>query len=135
MYNIDILHIEDDPHCVELMRRALGRLAQPLEYVSVPNGEAALAFLADHPQAPRLLLLDLNLPRVGGLQVLEAMRGRDKNHAVPVIIFTSSQEPQDVARSYQLGANSYIVKPLEYKDFLHTVQQLVSYWFTLNYQQ
>jgi CheY-like chemotaxis protein len=134
MNNVDILHVEDDPHCVELVQRALRKLAQPLDYVSVSDGEAALAFLASRTRPPRLLLLDLRLPRASGLQILEALRGSDKGRALPVVIFTTSQEPQDVTKSYLLGANSYVIKPLEYKDFLTAVQHLVSYWFTVNHQ-
>lgn len=135
MENVDILHVEDDPHCVELVQRALRKLTQQLDYVSVPDGEAALSFLASLTRPPRLLLLDLQLPKTNGLQVLEALRGSDKSRTLPVVIFTTSQEPRDVAQSYQLGANSYIIKPLEYRDFLSAVQELVNYWFTLNHQE
>ena len=135
MQNIDILHVEDDPHCVELTRRALGKLTQVLDYTAVPDGEAALAFLAGQPRLPRLLLLDLKLPKVSGLQVLEALRNSEKNRVMSVVVFTTSQEPQDVLQSYLLGANSYVVKPLEYKTFLAAVHQLVNYWFTLNHQE
>ncbi|HEX8428796.1 response regulator [Hymenobacter sp.] len=134
MDNIDILHVEDDPHCVELVQRALRKLTQPLDYVSIPTGEAALTFLASLTRPPRLLLLDLRLPKTSGLQVLEALRGSEKNRGLPVVVFTTSQEPRDVEKSYQLGANSYIIKPLEYRDFLAAVQELVNYWLTLNHQ-
>ena len=135
MQNVDILHVDDDPHCVELMRRALSKLPHSLDYQAVADGEAALAFLAGQPRLPRLLLLDLNLPKVSGLQVLETLRNGEHNRAMPVVMFTSSLEPQDVQLSYRLGANSYVVKPLEYKDFLATVHQLIGYWFTLNHQE
>jgi CheY-like chemotaxis protein len=135
MDNVDILHVEDDPHCVELVQRALRRLAPPLDYVTVRDGEEALAFLAGRSRPPRLLLRDLNLPRVSGLQVLKALLDNPPGRALPVVVFTSSQEPQDVAQSYQLGANSYVIKPVAYKEFCAVVQHMVSYWFTLNHQE
>jgi CheY-like chemotaxis protein len=134
MHNVDILHVEDDPYCVELVQRALRKLAWAPDYLAVRNGEEALAFLANQSRPPRLLLLDLKLPKASGLQVLEALQKNQKGRALPVVVFTSSQEPQDVAQSYQLGANSYIIKPVTYKEFCEAVHHLVSYWITLNHQ-
>ncbi|OUJ72649.1 response regulator [Hymenobacter crusticola] len=133
MLNVDILHVEDDPYCVELVQRALRKLTPPPAYLAVRDGEEALAFLAGQVRPPRLLLLDLKLPKVSGLQVLEALRGNQEADMLPIVVFTSSQELQDVEQSYQLGANSYVVKPVTYKEFSEAVQHMVNYWVGINY--
>jgi len=133
MHHVDILHIEDDPHCVELMERALGKMGRPLDFEAVADGELALKFLAARERPPRLIVLDLKLPKVNGLQVLAHLRGEEKTRTVPVIVFTSSKEPRDVTLSYQAGANSYVIKPLEYKDFFEAVQRIINYWLSVNY--
>lgn len=133
MHNVDILHIEDDPSCVELMKRALGKLSRPLDFHFVPDGEQALQFLADRERPPRLIVLDLKIPKINGLQVLAQLRQVDKTRTVPVIVFTSSKEPRDVTLSYQAGANSYVIKPLEYKDFFAAVERIIHYWLGVNY--
>jgi two-component system response regulator len=133
MNRLDLLHVEDDPHCVELTQRALRRMPQALAYRALPDGAQALALLATRPVLPRLLLLDLRL-RVGtGLELLSALRADDRTRYLPVVLFSSSQEERDVAEAYRLGANSYVVKPLEYKIFTETVAQVVDYWFGANY--
>jgi two-component system response regulator len=133
MHHVDILHIEDDPHCVELMQRALGKLGRPLDFQAVADGELALKLLSTRERPPRLIVLDLKIPKVSGLQVLAQLRASEKTRTVPVIVFTSSQEPRDVTLSYQAGANSYVIKPLEYKDFFDAVQRIVHYWLGVNY--
>jgi two-component system response regulator len=133
MHYVDILHIEDDPHCVELMQRALGKLGRPLDFHAVADGELALKFLSARERPPRLIVLDLKIPKVSGLQLLAQLRAHEKTRTVPVIVFTSSQEPRDVTLSYQAGANSYVIKPLEYKEFFESVQRIIHYWFGVNY--
>lgn len=133
MHNIDILQIEDDPFCVELMERAIGKMSRPLDFHAVADGELALQFLAGRERPPRLIVLDLKIPKINGLQVLTQLRQADKTRTVPVIVFTSSKEPRDVHLSYQAGANSYVVKPLEYKDFFSVVREIIHYWLSVNY--
>jgi two-component system response regulator len=133
MHYVDILHIEDDPHCVELMQRALGKMGRQLDFHAVADGELALQFLAARERPPRLIVLDLKIPKVTGLQVLAQLRAEEKTRTVPVIVFTSSREPRDVTLSYQAGANSYVIKPLEYKDFFESVQRIIHYWLGVNY--
>jgi two-component system response regulator len=133
MHNVDILHIEDDPYCVELMQRAIGKMSRPLDFCFVPDGEQALQFLAGRERPPRLIVLDLKIPKINGLQVLAQLRQADKTRTVPVIVFTSSKEPRDVTLSYQAGANSYVIKPLEYKDFFSAVERIIHYWLGVNY--
>ena len=133
MHYVDILHVEDDPHCVELMQRAIGKMGRPLDVHAVTDGELALKFLSARERPPRLIVLDLKIPKVSGLQLLAQLRAHEKTRTVPVIVFTSSQEPRDVTLSYQAGANSYVIKPLEYKEFFESVQRIIHYWFGVNY--
>ncbi len=135
MHYVDILHIDDDPNCVELMQRAIGKLGRPLDVRAVTDGELALQFLAARERPPRLIVLDLKIPKVNGLQILAQLRAAEKTRTVPVIVFTSSQEPRDVTLSYQAGANSYVIKPLEYKDFFDSVQRIIHYWLGVNYAE
>jgi CheY-like chemotaxis protein len=87
MHYVDILHIEDDPHCVELMQRALGKMGRQLDFHAVADGELALQFLAARERPPRLIVLDLKIPKVTGLQVLAQLRADEKTRTVPVIVF------------------------------------------------
>jgi two-component system response regulator len=133
MSPLDLLHVEDDPHCVELMQRALRRRLHAPAYQALPDAQQALELLAARPVLPRLLLLDLRL-RVGtGLELLATLRAESRTQHLPVVLFTSSQQERDVAEAYRLGANSYVIKPLEYKSFVETVTQVVDYWFGVNY--
>jgi two-component system response regulator len=135
MSPLDLLHVEDDPHCVELTQRALRRLPHAPAYYALPDGEQALALLAARPVLPRLLLLDLRLTTGTGLELLATLRADSRTQHLPIVMFTSSQEQRDVAEAYRLGANSYVIKPLAYKPFMEAVAQVVDYWFGVNYHQ
>lgn len=136
-----ILLVEDNPDDVDLTIRALrqGRLGN--EIVVVNDGAAALGHLlvgeevanehSPHP-LPALVLLDLSLPKVGGLEVLRQLRSHDRTRSVPTVILTSSLQEDDVARAYSLGANSYVRKPIDFNDFVGVVEQLQMYWLVLN---
>lgn len=135
-----ILIVEDDPNDVILIQRAFGkaRILNPLQ--TVPNGDDAVAYLAgDGPFADRqrypipvLVLLDLKLPRRSGLEVLEWIREREGLKRLPVVVLTSSKEVADVNRAYDLGANSYLVKPVSFNSLLELVKSLEVYWLILN---
>jgi two-component system response regulator len=129
---IEILLVEDDPDDAELTLRALRRrLANGV--VHVRDGEEALRLLLDGGSPPpRLILLDLKMPRVGGLEVLERLRADPRTRSVPVVILTSSKEAPDVAAGYALGANSYIVKPVGFENFQDAVSEIGLYWVLLN---
>lgn len=137
---IDLLVVEDDPHDAELTLRALVRANLLNRVHVVRDGVEALEFLfAEGRHAarrvedvPRLVLLDLKLPRVDGLQVLRRIKGDPRTRAIPVVILTSSREQQDVAESYGLGVNSYIVKPVSFDRFAESVRQVGTYWLSLN---
>jgi two-component system response regulator len=118
---IEILLVEDNPDDVELTLRALNTHLQP-------GG-------ADQPPAdgfPKVVLLDLKLPRVGGLEVLRQLKASEATRDIPVVVLTSSQEERDIVESYHLGANSYIVKPVDFEQFMHAVSELGLYWLLLN---
>jgi two-component system response regulator len=137
-----ILLVEDNPSDVELTMRALemSRIANRL--VVAEDGEAALEFLwgtgryvgRDVSDLPALVLLDLNLPLLSGLEVLEMIRADARTRRLPVVILTSSKEEQDLADGYDLGANSYIRKPVDFNQFAVCIEQLGLYWLVLNEQ-
>jgi two-component system response regulator len=137
---IEILLVEDDPNDVELTRHALQRhnLTNRLEVVR--DGAEALDFLLctgayAHRQigdTPKLVLLDLKLPRVDGFEVLRQIKTDPRTRTIPVVVLTSSGEERDIVESYQLGVNSYIVKPVDYAQFTEAVRQIGLYWLLLN---
>lgn len=135
-----ILVVEDDPNDLLLIQRAFGkaRILNPLQ--SVGNGDDAVAYLAGegpfadrqrHP-FPVLVLLDLKLPRRSGLEVLEWIRAQTGLKRLPVVVLTSSKQATDVNRAYDLGANSYLVKPVGFDSLLELVKSLEVYWLILN---
>lgn len=133
---IDILLVEDNPGDVELTREGLaeGKIYNNLWVAE--NGEQALDFLyrrGDHSNAPRpdLILLDLNLPGTTGHEVLEVIKDDPELRAIPVVILTSSGAEEDIARSYNLHANCYVTKPVDFNQFSKVVRSVESFWFTV----
>jgi two-component system response regulator len=131
-----ILLIEDNPSDVELTRRALEKSRIANEMVVAEDGEAALEYLGREgaSELPAIALLDLNLPKLSGLEVLRRIRADARTRRMPVVILTSSKEEQDLAAGYDLGVNSYIRKPVDFKQFAHCIEQLGLYWLVLNEQ-
>jgi len=135
-----ILLVEDNDDDVELTLRALRRNAVPMRVDVVRDGAEALDYMLctgayatrDPRDMPHLVLLDLKLPKVSGLEVLERLRADDRTHRAPIVILTSSNVECDLARSYELGANSYIRKPVDFAQFLDAVNQLGLHWLALN---
>jgi CheY-like chemotaxis protein len=135
-----ILLVEDDPNDVFLLQRAFRKAGFEHPVQAVGDGEEAVAYLtgagsyADRAQfpLPLLVLLDLKLPRKSGLEVLAWLREQPALRRLPVVVLTSSREPADVNRAYDLGANSYLVKPLGFEALLDMVKSLNFYWLTLN---
>jgi two-component system response regulator len=134
------LLVEDNDDDVALTLRAFERTKLREQVVVVRDGKEALDFiLCEGPHAgrdparmPDLILLDLNLPRMGGLQVLERLRQHLPSRYVPVVVLTSSVEERDIAESYRLGANSYVQKPVDFGQFLEATRDLGLYWLGLN---
>jgi CheY-like chemotaxis protein len=130
----DILLIEDNPHDAELIVKALRRGGLANRLLIFPDGVEALEWLFA-PTAhtlPRVVLLDLKLPKMSGLEVLRQIKTDDRTRMLPVVVLTSSEHESDITASYELGANSYIVKPVDFDKFFQTVTELGSYWLLLN---
>jgi two-component system response regulator len=135
-----ILLVEDNPRDEALTMRALKKSNVVNEVVVVRDGVEALDYLfgtgayqgRDVASVPQLVLLDLKLPKMDGLQVLQSMRADERTRRLPVVVFTSSSEQEDMLKSYDLGANSYVRKPVEFEEFSEATRQLGVYWLLLN---
>ena len=136
----DILLIEDNPDDVELTRIAFAEAGVDRQMVVVRDGAEALDYLfargrhagREGADLPAIVLLDLNLPKVDGREVLQAIRGDARTRALPVVVLTTSDEPFDVEATYALGVNSYIRKPVDFEQFVAVVKQIGLYWLVLN---
>jgi two-component system response regulator len=134
---VELLLVEDSPNDAELTMRALRKNKLANTMVHVKDGAEALDFVfgssgPDIENAPKAILLDLKLPKVSGLEVLERLKSDERTRSIPVIILTSSREDADLQRCYELGANSYIVKPVEFESFVKAVSEMGFYWLLLN---
>jgi CheY-like chemotaxis protein len=137
---IEILLVEDNPYDAELALRSLKNNHLANRVIVVRDGEEALDFIfargafSDRrvEDIPRVILLDLKLPKVDGLEVLKAVKNDPRTRFIPVVVLTSSKEEKDIVESYQLGANSYIVKPVDFDKFIEAVNSLGLYWLLLN---
>jgi len=135
-----ILVVEDNPRDEALTLRALKKSNIVNDVVVVRDGVEALDYLfgtgshqgRDTSVLPQMVLLDLKLPKIDGLEVLRKLRADDLTRRLPVVIFTSSSEEEDMIKSYNLGANSYVRKPVEFDQFLEATKQLGIYWLLLN---
>ena len=133
--NLPILLVEDNPIDLDLTIRAfaLRKLLNPIEIAR--DGEEVLAFVEkweNGNQCPVVILLDLNLPKINGLEVLEVFKNHSKFKTIPVVILTTSSESADMKKAYQLGANSYIIKPVDFDKFIEVAKQIELYWSVLN---
>lgn len=140
MNEVEILLVEDNPHDLEMTLRALRKNNLANSITSVTDGEAALDFLfargkfsgRDVNHAPRVVFLDLKLPKVDGIEVLRQVKADERTKKIPIVIVTSSAEERDRVESYQLGVNSYVVKPIEFDSFVKTIADLGFYWMAIN---
>ena len=138
--NRDILLVEDNPDDVELTRIAFAEAGSEHRLTVVSDGAEALDYLFARgahagraaTDLPAVVLLDLNLPKLNGREVLQAIRSDPATRSLPVVVLTTSAEPFDVDAVYELGANSYIQKPVEFERFVDAVRQIGLYWLTLN---
>ncbi len=137
---VEILLVEDNPTDVELTLRALKKNNLANKVHVVTDGEQALEFIfatgsykgRDINHKPRVILLDLKLPKVDGLEILRKIKSDERTKNIPVVVLTSSREEQDRVKSYRLGVNSYIVKPVDFNQFTKAVSELGLYWLLLN---
>jgi two-component system, response regulator len=135
-----ILLVEDNPSDVALTQRALAKSRIANEMIVAEDGQEALNYLfaggqyasRDVTDLPAVVLLDLKLPRVTGLDVLRQIRADERTSRIPVVILTTSQEEHDIAQSYELHANSYIRKPVDFTKFVEAIQHMGMYWLVLN---
>jgi CheY-like chemotaxis protein len=140
MSDKDILLVEDNPDDVELTRIAFDEAKIANRLIVVSDGVQALDYLfargahadRDPDDLPSIVLLDLNLPKVDGREVLQAIRADERTKTLPVVVLTTSTEPFDVEASYALGVNSYIQKPVDFEQFVWAVKQVGLYWLVLN---
>jgi two-component system response regulator len=140
MNNNPILLAEDNPDDQELALRAFAKSNLSNEIILVKDGVEALDYLfgsgkyagGELPTLPAVALLDLKMPRKDGLEVLQEIRAHERTKYLPVVLLTSSKEEQDIVKSYRLGANSYVRKPVDFNEFLKAIQQLGLYWLILN---
>jgi two-component system, response regulator len=137
---VEILLVEDNPYDAELTQRALKNRGLANKLLTFTDGVEALDFLfgaGDYAGRnlalrPKVILLDLKLPRINGLEVLEKIRADERTRTIPVVIMTSSQEESDIVSGYNLGVNSYMVKPVDFDKFFQAVENLGLYWLLLN---
>lgn len=137
---LEILLVEDNPQEAELTIRALKTRTLANHVVHVQDGQQALDFLfgtgsyagSAAYELPKVVLLDLKLPKLDGIEVLRQMRADKRTRLVPVVVLTSSRQDRDVIEAYQLGANSYIVKPVDFENFLEVISNMVTYWLLIN---
>ena len=137
---MEILLVEDNPADAEMTLRALRRnnLANKVHWVK--DGEEALEYMfcsgayagRDRAAGPKLVMLDIKMPKVDGIEVLRRLKANEETRTVPVVVMTSSNEERDVVESYRLGVNSYIVKPVRFESFLETVANIGLYWMITN---
>jgi CheY-like chemotaxis protein len=135
-----LLHVEDDPNDVLLLQRAFRKANLPINIQSVNDGDKAVAYLSggeafgdrEKFPLPALVLLDLKMPRKSGLEVLAWIRSQEKVRRILVVIFTSSKHDEDINRAYDLGANSYLVKPVGFDMLVETAKLVHQYWLNTN---
>lgn len=137
---MDVLLVEDNPYDAELMIRVLKKHNLANDIFVVEDGEQALDFIfsrgsyaeGEQEKRPRVIFLDLKLPKIDGLQVLREIRQNESTRLIPVVVVTSSREDPDIKKAYALGANSYVVKPVDFEAFAESIKQLGLYWLLIN---
>jgi len=137
---VEVLLVEDNPHDAEMTIRALKKVNLANQLIHVKNGAEALDFIfargafaeREIENKPRVILLDIKMPKVDGIEVLRQIKSNDTTRMIPVVIMTSSKEEQDIITSYNLGVNSYVVKPVDFEGFAKAVSELGYYWLLIN---
>lgn len=138
---VDILLVEDNPRDAEMTIRALKKHGLANRLIHLEDGVQAMDFLFGRGEyqdrvnatTPKVVFLDLKLPKVNGLEVLKAIRAAERTRTLPVVMVTSSAEDPDIKAAYELGANSYVIKPVEFESFFETMRSLGFYWVVVNH--
>ena len=137
---LEVLLIEDNPQDTELAIRALKELNLADHLIHLTDGQAGIDFLfgigayegRDVSQQPKVILLDLKLPKLSGIEVLRELRADERMKYIPVVVLTSSREERDISEVYRLGANSYVVKPMNFQSYLDVIGNMGKYWLKIN---
>ena len=137
---VEVLLVEDNMHDAEMTIRSLKKVNLANNLIHVKDGEEALDFIfakgkfagRDTVSGPKVILLDIKMPKVDGIEVLRQLKSNEATRLIPVVIMTSSKEEQDIISSYELGVNSYVVKPVDFEGFAKAVSQLGMYWLLTN---
>jgi len=131
---VDILVVDDDPDDAEMIIRALKKLNMGNSFLHVQDGEEALKYLYLEPPGifPKLILLDLKMLKVDGLEVLKKLKSDELRKVIPIVVLTSSNEMSDIVKSYKLGVNAYVVKPMDFENFTKAIQEIGVFWTILN---
>jgi len=138
---VDVLIVEDNPDDAELTIRELKKHTKSAKFFHVKDGEEALQFIfgtgryaskRDVSNPPGIVLLDIKMPKINGIEVLEKIKSDPQTQLIPVVMLTSSNESPDIKKCYDLGANSYIVKPVHFDDFASAIKNIGAYWLILN---
>lgn len=138
---VEILLVEDNPHDAELTIRALKKsnINNSINITHLKDGEEAIDYFFSNndlyvrpTKLPKIILLDLKLPKIDGIQVLRKLKSDEHTRALPVVVLTSSHEEQDIVESYNLGVNSYVTKPVEFDQFMNSIANLGIYWSAVN---
>ena len=140
MSQVEVLLVEDNIHDAEMTIRSLKKVNLANNLVHVKDGEEALEFIfaqgkfagRDLVSGPKVILLDIKMPKVDGIEVLRRLKANEATRCIPVVIMTSSKEELDIISSYELGVNSYVVKPVDFEGFARAVSQLGLYWLITN---
>jgi two-component system, response regulator len=139
--DVEILFVEDNPSDAELTLRAFSKSKLANKIYHVEDGEEALDFIfargkfaeRKDSKKPKLIILDLKLPKIDGLEVLKELKSNDATKIIPVVVLTSSKEEKDIVESYKIGVNSYISKPVDFDKFMISVKEIGFYWLLLNH--
>ena len=139
-HEFEMVIVEDNPNDAELMVRSLKKNRLANSMIVLEDGEQALDYIfcrskyadRDSSELPTVIFLDIKLPKIDGLEVLRQVKSNEQTRKIPVIIVTSSKEDPDISTAYNLGANSYVVKPVNFNNFVETINQLGSYWLVVN---
>lgn len=126
--SLEILLIEDDAIEIMKINRVLSSMSQNHKVVEVNNGEDALSYLKENNNLPDVIFLDLNMPKINGIEFLTILKNDDKLKFLPTIVLTTSNNPKDIMECYRIGIAGYVVKPLKYEDYVSKITKLVSYW-------